>query len=140
MMRALINREDNSVALVEDNGVVIPKEMSDQPSVFLVEFDETCLANIPREEYLNLFWSPDTNTLYIHPEKFSLSTPSGKAKIKETLQSVALVPVENRTEEQQILIGICYSFLPTNEVDEILKDDALQDEEIAAILGALDGS
>ena len=139
-MRALINKKDNSLALVEDNGVVIPKEMIDQTDVFLVEFDEACLENIPREEYLNLFWSSESNTLYLHPEKFSLSTPSGKAKIKEALQAVALVPVENRSDDQKRLIQVCYSVLPTNEVDNILNDDNLEDEEISAILGALDDS
>ena len=140
MMRALINKEDNSVAIVETHEVIIPKAMSDQTNVFLVEFDEACLANIPQEEYLNLFWSSESNTLYLHPEKFSLSTPSGKAKIKELISHISLVPPDNRTESQNHLVAVAYSFLPRNEVDEILNDEDLQDEEIAAILGALDGS
>lgn len=140
MMRALINKKDNSLALVEDNGVVIPKEMVDQTDVFLVEFDEACLQNIPREEYLNLFWSSESNTLYLHPEKFSLSTPSGKAKIKELIGHISLVPPDNRTESQNHLVAVAYSFLPRNEVDEILNDEDLQDEEISAILSALNDS
>jgi len=139
-MRALINKEDNSVSIVEDNGVVIPQQMIDEPDVFLVEFDEVCLANIPQEEYLNLFWSPDSNTLYLHPENFSLSTPSGKAKLKELLSHISLVPPDNRTVSQEHLIATAYGFLPRNEVDEILNDDDLQDEEISAILSALDDS
>lgn len=138
-MRALINRADNSVAFVETSVSLIHPSMHQEPSIFMVEFDGACLSNVPEEEYLNLFWSPEAEILYIHPETFSLSTPSGKLKMREIAQAIALVPPESRTAGQGQDIAMAKYALGDDEVEAILTDGVLEDAEIAAILGALDG-
>lgn len=137
-MRALINREDNSVAFVETSVNLIHPSMHQEPSIFMVEFDGTCLSDVPEEEYLNLFWSPEAEILYIHPETFSLSTPSGKLKMREIIQAIALVPPESRTAAQEQDITMAEFALGIDVVEDILTDGVLEDAEIAAILGALD--
>ena len=138
-MRAMINRDNNSVAFLETSVNLIHPSMFQEPSIFMVEFDGACLSNVPEDEYLNLFWSPETELLYIHPETFSLSTPSGKLKMKEIVQAVALIPPESRTDAQQKDIAMAVHALGAGEVEVILTDGVLEDAEIAAILGALDG-
>ena len=138
-MRAMINRDDNSVAFVETSVNPIHPSMFQEPSIFMVEFDGACLSNVPENEYLNLFWSPEAEILYIHPEKFSLSTPSGKNLMRETVKSYSLIPAENRNGEQLYTIEIARMVIGSDEVDDLLADGVLEDSEIAAILGALDG-
>ena len=138
-MRAMINRADNSLAFLETSVNLIHPSMFQEPSIFMVEFDGACLSNVPEEEYLNLFWSPEAEILYLHPEKFSLSTPSGKLKMRELTQAIALVPPESRTDAQQNDIAMAVYALGADEVEVILTDGVLEDAEIAAILGALDG-
>ena len=136
-MRAMINRDDNSVAFVETGFNPIHPSMFQEPSIFMVEFDGACLSNVPEDEYLNLFWSPETEILYIHPENFSLSTPSGKLKMKEIVQAISLVPPESRTDAQKTDIAVAVYALGADEVEATLTDGVLEDVEIAAILGAL---
>tara|TARA_R110001632_G_scaffold199314_1_gene321792 strand:+ start:212 stop:631 length:420 start_codon:yes stop_codon:yes gene_type:complete len=138
-MRAMINRDDNSLAFLETSVNLIHPSMFQEPSIFMVEFDGACLSNVPEDEYLNLFWSPESEILYLHPEKFSLSTPSGKLKMRELTQAIALVPPESRTDAQQNDIAMAVYALGADEVEVILTDGVLEDAEIAAILGALDG-
>ena len=138
-MRAMINRDNNSVAFLETSVNLIHPSMFQEPSIFMVEFDGACLSNVPEDEYLNLFWSPESEILYLHPEKFSLSTPSGKLKMRELTQAIALVPPESRTDAQQNDIAMAVYALGADEVEVILTDGVLEDAEIAAILGALDG-
>ena len=119
-MRAMINRADNSVAFLETS------------------VDGECLSDVPEEEYLNLFWSPEAEILYIHPENFSLSTPSGKNVLREIIKSLSLIPEANRNGEQLYSIEVARTVLGSDEVDDLLADGVLEDAEIAAILGALD--
>lgn len=139
-MRAMINRTDNSVAFLEYGDLRIHPAMMTEPSIFLVEFDGQCLGSIPEEEYLNLVWAPDSEILYLHPETRSLSTPSGKQMMRDIVEAIALVPPESRTEAQAVDISMAQMSLGEDEVETILTDGVLEDAEIAAILGALDGS
>tara|TARA_R110000744_G_scaffold299432_1_gene408816 strand:- start:88 stop:507 length:420 start_codon:yes stop_codon:yes gene_type:complete len=138
-MRAMINRDDNSVAFLETSVNPIHPSMLQEPSIFMVEFDGACLSDVPEEEYLNLFWSPEAEILYIHPEKFSLSTPSGKNMLREEIKAFSLIPAENRNGDQLYAIEVARITIGSDEVDDILADGVLEDAEIAAILGALDG-
>lgn len=138
-MRAMINKTDNSVAFVETSVDPIHPSMFQEPSIFMVEFDAACLSNVPEDEYLNLFWSPEAEILYTHPENFSLSTPSGKNILRETIKSLSLIPQANRNMEQLYSIEVARLTLGSDEVDDMLADGVLEDSEIAAILSALDG-
>lgn len=138
MIRALINKEDHSLAFLEQENNPIHSSALKEPSLILVEIDQSCLTGIDPEDYPNLFWDSETNMLYIHPEVASLSTPTGRQRLREQLQGTALIPPESRTQEQELVVQLAWSFLPESEVEQILQDDVLEDTEIQAILGALD--
>ena len=59
--------------------------------------------------------------------------------MRELTQAIALVPPESRTDAQQNDIAMAVYALGADEVEVILTDGVLEDAEIAAILGALDG-
>lgn len=137
-MRVLVNKEDNSVAMLEKGNFIIPSVLENDPSLSIEEFDGSCLDGIPEDEYPNLFWSPDSRILYIHPEIISLDTPSGKTVMRERVQTYSLIPPSARTEGQNLDIEMARRTLGEDEVETLLTDGVLEDDEIAAILGALD--
>lgn len=137
-MRALINHADYSVCSLEQENETFHPSLLADPNVFLVEFDPLCLSEVDPEDYPNLFWDEQSNTLYQHPEIASLSTPSGLAKLRQALDGVALIPPESRTEEQNFVVGLAHTFLPSEEVEQKLMDNDIESAEIQRILGALD--
>lgn len=137
-MRALINRADHSVCFLEQETDTIHPSLLADTNVFLVEFDSLCLSAVDPEDYPNLFWDEQSNTLYQHPEIASLSTPTGKKRLRESLEGIALIPPESRTGEQNFVVQLAHSFLAPKEVKDVLMDNDLESAEIQRILGALD--
>ena len=137
MIRALVNKSDHSVSLLEINGAVIPPSWAQNSAVYLVTVDEACLEGIEPEFLSLLFYSPEDNTLYRDRGTFVLDSAHGKDFLRQELQAAALLPVEARTPNIQNLIYYARMFLSDDVVDEILADDVLSDSEISDILSYL---
>lgn len=135
-MRALINKRDNSVSFLEVPGSVLPR-YDNNPTVYLVDADASCLDEIDPQFHTVLFYNTETNEIYRDPNIFLLNTPYGKAFIKEELKRIALLPVEARTEELLEVVRQARGVLPSEEVDRVLADDVLSDSEISDILSYL---
>lgn len=136
-MRALINKQDNSVSLLERNGVYIPPSWASNTSVYLVDFDASCLEGIEEQFMSLLFYDPDKNTVYRNSELFVVDTEYGRSVLEAEVRRIALLPVEARTSELLTVLDVARDILPQGMVDEILADDVLSDAEIADIMGYL---
>lgn len=136
-MRALVNKVDNSVSLLEINGNRIPPNWQSNASVFLVEVDDSCIEGIEEQFLSLLFYSPEDNTIYRRREFFVAGTEHSLSFFREELRAISLLPVEARTPDMLQTVQMARRFLPEGVVDEILADDILTDNEISEILSYL---
>lgn len=138
-MKVFVNKKDYSVAFlcVKERGLA-PNYNGDD-SILEVEVSESCLDNIDKEHYNDLFYDPDQNIVYRDPNLITFSTEVGKDWLIAKLQNHALIPPEARGVEFEELKMISYQYLGVDKVDELLADGELSDQDISAILSYING-
>lgn len=139
-MRALINKADNSVSMLETGKTRLPADWQDNPTVFLVTVDDSCLEGILPEHYPVLFYDEAENLLYQHPDMLPVKSQLGKDFLVKELRRIALIPLQARSGESMAIINMATSVLGKAKVDEYLADEVLTDEEIQDILSYLNES
>ena len=98
-MKVFVNKRDYSVAFlcVKERGQA-PNYNGDD-SILEAEVSESCLDNIDKEHYNDLFYDPDQNIVYRDPNLVSFSTEVGKDWLIAKLQNYSLIPPEARGED-----------------------------------------
>ena len=139
-MRALINKADNSVSMLETHKTKIPSDWQNNQTVFLVTVDDSCLEGILPEYYPVLFYDEAENVVYQHPDMLPVRSQLGKDFLVKELRRIALIPIQARSGESMSIINVATRVLGKAKVDEYLADEVLTDEEIQDILSYLNES
>ena len=136
-MIVYINKSDNSIACI--SGQVEPA-MQAMDSVKEVNVPDNCLNGIPEDEWPILEYDSANNTLVKDPNTYRLSSASGKQKLIDECNRIALVPQDSRTDEDKFLVMLTKQYVGATIVDNILADNVLTDSEISDILSYLNDS
>ena len=138
-MRVFVNQKDYTVAFLDVLGTGPAPVYHDTDSVFEVEVSESCLDNIDKEHFSDLYYDPDQNIVYRDPNLITFNTRVGKDWLIAKLQNYSLIPPEARGVDFDTLKDVAVQFLGSDKIDEILADDALSDADVANILSYIMG-
>ena len=137
-MYYFIFNEDNTYSW---HGVEAPPDVMVDSSIgqFLVQLPLDCFSNaeVPNDEYTNVLYQPDSNSIIVDPNRMLLPSKRGVETLENDLRSYMLIPPEQRTGWYENLIDMCDRFLPPELVDEITSDSVLSQEEAQQILDYL---
>ena len=138
-MRVFVNQKDYTVAFLDVLGTGPAPVYHDTDSVFEVEVSESCLENIDKEHFSDLYYDPDQNIVYRDPNLITFNTRVGKDWLIAKLQNYSLIPPEARGVDFDNLKDVAVQYLGSDKIDEILADDALSDADVANILSYIMG-
>ena len=138
-MRFIFNTTDNSICQGDcfgglDEAILAEAENPNNDRVFLVELPENCLEGIDEEYWPELFYNPDTNTVYKDPNLINFHTTQGKEYLSAEIKRLALIPPERRGDEFEFIEHYARVYLGNALVDEVLADNILDDDEINDML------
>lgn len=137
MTKVFINKSDNSVSFIETEQNKIHPSMITNDDIFLVEVDESCFDGVNADEWNSMFYDKDNNVLFLDEAYKIMGTQRGNAWLVDELRRFALVPPNARGEEYDNIYKLACSFIPQEEVSEIMSDGILSDDEVQDILGYL---
>lgn len=134
MIRAFVNKEDNSVAFLERPGKPIHPSFFQNEDIYFVEVDPSCLEGVDEQHFEDLFYDPDTNVLFRDERLVTFKTQAGKEWLVDQLQAYSLIPPDARPASFGTLLMHAKQHLPRGKVEETLADGVLTDEETQEIL------
>jgi len=137
VVRAFINKSDNTVAFLEIGESKIHSSMLTNEDIFLVEIDEKCFEGVNSDEWHSMFYDKKNNILYLDDHHISLSSERGKQWLIEQFRQYALVPPNARGIEYDQLLSIATNYISQEKITEIMSDGVLSDDEVQDILGYL---
>lgn len=137
MAKVFINKSDNSVSFIETEQDKIHASMYTNDEIFLVEVDDSCFDGVNSDEWHGMFYDKENNVLFLDERYKVMGTQRGNAWLIEELRRFALVPPNARGEEYDDIYQLACSYIPPEEVSEIMSDGILSDDEVQDILGYL---
>ncbi len=138
-MKFIFNKADNSIATGECFGplseIVLQQALDDNDNkLFVVDLPDNCLDGIDQEYWDELFYNPDSNTVYKDPNNIQFHTTQGKEYLASELKRLALIPAGRRGDEFEVIEHYARRLLGNEMVDNVLADNILDDDEIQDML------
>lgn len=138
-MKFIFNKADNSIATGECFGeiseIVLQQALDDNDNkLFVVDLPDNCLEGIDQEYWDELFYNPDSNTVYKDPNLIQYHTTQGKEYLASEIKRLSLIPAGRRGDEFEVIEHYARRYLGNQMVDDVLADNILDDDEIKDML------
>lgn len=136
-MYFLFNKEDNSYNCHSENN--FPDFMISD-DVYEIELSQEHVDSVPEDSITFTHYNQEDDVLYVKEEMVYGETSKGKIDLENTLNSLLLVPEDERPPEYNTILMLCRVHLGLKKVEEIQKEHLLTDEDALNILNYLDNA
>ena len=129
-MYIYVNEADNSICSLSQDDVGLDIIQG----VIKVEIPDNSFQNCEAGYEHYMVYDPESSTIYRDDTVIAFECESGKQRLVEELQRIALLPVEVRNEDDFSWVQMAQRFVGQEKVNEVLSDNVLTDDEIEDIL------